>query len=121
MGEPENQNLETLRLWGDGDEVDAVRSVEKRFGVKLDYSGAGDWFTAGDVYAELLRVLPEQTAQAPDTWAAFAEAICDPTGVDPLRVVPETRLIDRTGSWWLSLSVIAAVLLIGAAIVFWPF
>lgn len=98
-----------------------MRNVEKRFGVKLDYGGASHWFTAGDVYADLLKVLPEQAAQAPDTWTAFAEAISDETGVDPLRVAPETRLIDRTGPWRLSMGVIVAVALIGGAIVFWPF
>src|SRR4051812_22514570 len=113
MGETSQQNLESLRLWGDGDELDALRNVEKRFGVKLDYTGAGKWFTVGDVYADLLKALPEEAARTPHTWTAFAEAISDETGVEPLRVAPHTRLIDRTGSRRLSIAVIVALALIG--------
>ena len=53
MSEAPQPSLETLGLWEDGDELDALRTVEKRFGVKLDYSGAGSWFTAGDVSSSI--------------------------------------------------------------------
>jgi hypothetical protein len=95
-------HLETLGLWGDGDELDALRNVEERFGVELDHTGAGTWFTAGDVYADLLKTLPEEAAKKPHTWTGFAEAISQETGVDPLAVTPQTRLIHRTGSRRLS-------------------
>jgi len=121
MSGASQQNLETLALWGDGDEVHALRDVEARFGVKLDYTGRGSWFTVGDIYADLLKALPEPAAHSPDTWPAFAEAISQETGADPLAVVPETRLIDRTGSWRLSVGVIVALALIGCVAAFWPF
>ena len=121
MGEAPAQTLETLRLWGDGDELDALRNVEKRFGVKLDCSGAENWFTAGDVFADLLKALPEHVARTPDTWTAFAEAISEETGVDPLKVAPQTRLIDRTTSPVLSIAVMAGMAIIACVIAFGPF
>ena len=121
MGKASEQYLETLGLWGDGDEIDALDDVEKSFGVKLDYTDAGNWFTAGDVYAALLKALPEDAVQRPDTWKGFAEAISDQTGVDPARVAPETRLIDRSGERRLDRIVLLLLALVAATVVFWPF
>lgn len=121
MDDASPDKLETLGLWGDGDELGALRDVERRFDVKLDYVGAGSWFTVGDVYADLLKVLPQPAVQSPDTWPAFAEAIAEETGVDPLRIAPETRLIDRSSSPWVSLALLAVGVAIGCVIVFWPF
>jgi len=121
MSDAPSENLETLGLWGDGDEIDALRDVERRFGVKLNYTAAGNWFTVGDVYADLLKVLPQPALQSPDTWPAFAEAIAEETGADPLRIAPETRLIDRSSSPWVSVALLAVGVAIGCAIAFWPF
>ena len=116
MGAASEQKLETLGLWGDGDEVEALSNVEERFGVKLDYTGAINWYTAGDVYAELLKVLPEDVAYTPGTWTAFAEAISAETGVDPLRLGADTRLIDRSGERRLSRAILIVIALVAIAI-----
>ena len=110
--------METLGLWGDGDEIGALRDVERRFGVALDYTRAGDWFTAGDVFSELLKVLPESAAASTDTWRAFAEAISDQTGVNPLRVAPDTRLIDKPRRSR-SLAIWIVAVAVGTAIALW--
>ena len=118
--EEAHDHLPSLKLWGDGDELGALQDVEERFGVKLDYSGGDEWWTVGDVYADLLKVLPKGVTEDPHTWAAFAQAISQETGVDPLKVAPETLLIDRSGSPWLSMFVVAAIL-VGLAAAFSSF
>lgn len=85
----------SLGLGCDGDEIQAIGEVERRFGVKLDYSDASQWTTAGDVFAALQRALPSDQAEAVEIWPAFAEAICDETAVDPLKVTPETQLLGK--------------------------
>jgi hypothetical protein len=57
--------LESLGLVGDGDEVDAVRDVERCFDVVLDYGHAGEWRTVGDVHAALASVLPPERRCTP--------------------------------------------------------
>jgi hypothetical protein len=119
MNEPPLEPLETLGLWGDGDELQALRDVEKRFGVKLDYRGAGEWRTVGDVFAALLEVLPGSREKSPETWNVFAEAIAQETGADSHKITPETRLIDRKGSPLLSVLVLLVGALTIGAIVLW--
>lgn len=92
---------------GDGDEIAAISEVERHFGVRLDYSDAPDWVTAGDVFAALRRELPPERAASADTWREFAEAISGETGVDPLRIDVETRLLG-TGRFDRRLSLIVA-------------
>ena len=41
-------------------EVAAIQGVERRFGVKLDYSHARDWVTVGDVFSLLREELPAE-------------------------------------------------------------
>ena len=96
------QNLppHSLGLGGDGDEIDAVREVERRFGVQLDYSDAHTWSTAGDVFTALRRALPAEQANAPQTWSTFADAISAETGVDPTKVEPRTLLLGTSGFDW---------------------
>ncbi len=85
--------VKSLGLGGDGDEVDAIQGVEAAFGVRLDYADAATWLTVGDVYASLLRVLKCEFGEQDAVWKRFCEAISSETGVDPLRVTPETKLL----------------------------
>ena len=87
-----------LGLGGDGDEIDAIETVERQFGIRLDKNDAGSWLTVGDVYASLLRALPSGSADAADTWQTFAQAISRETNADPDRVLPETLLLAQTRS-----------------------
>jgi hypothetical protein len=61
--------------------------------VDLDDADASEWWTAGDVFPSLLRALPPERRNADVAWAPFCEAICRETGVDPLKVRPETKLL----------------------------
>jgi hypothetical protein len=85
-----SEPLATLGLVGDGDEVAAVKDVERTFGILLDDSDAKSWRTASDVYDALLRALDHEPIGA---WRRFSRAIAAETGVDPERVIPETLLI----------------------------
>ncbi|HEY3812495.1 MAG TPA: acyl carrier protein [Caulobacteraceae bacterium] len=91
--------LTHLDLAGDGDEIDAIERVEEEFGVTLDKQAASSWRTAGDVYASLLRQLPEDLAQQPTTWLRFRKALCDPTADKPEDVEPETALLGPRIAW----------------------
>jgi len=105
----ENLPPNSLRLWGDGDEIAAIHDVERCFEVQLDYSDAPNWVTAGNVFAALQRALPTEQTQAAGTWSKFAEAISAEAGVDPAAVKPEKLLLGtRRFGWRLSL-VLAAV------------
>lgn len=89
----ENHPPHSLGLGGDGDEIAAIKEVERCFGVRLDYSDAQSWTTAGDVFAALQRELPAERAAAHDKWVRYAGAISSETGVDPSRVRHETLLL----------------------------
>ena len=117
---PENLPPNSLGLWGDGDEIAAIRDVEHRFGVQLDYADARNWVTAGNVFAAVQRALPAEQAEAAEAWSMFAEAISAETGVDPTTVKPETLLLG-TGRfrWRLSLIVAAVAGLVLALILRW--
>jgi hypothetical protein len=85
--------LETIGLGGDGDEVDAIEAVERRFGVVLDTADSANWVTAGDVFSSLLRGLPQDRRDADAAWRPFCEAICEESGADPRKVGPDTLLL----------------------------
>ncbi|MGL4314823.1 MAG: hypothetical protein ACRCSO_12635 [Sphingomonas sp.] len=85
----------SLGLGGDGDEIAAIKEVERSFGVQLDYSDSQSWATVGDVYAALQRALPAKQAAADNTWARYAEAISSETGVDPSLVTHDTLLLGQ--------------------------
>ncbi len=92
--------LDTLGLGGDGDEIAAITEVEQQFGVRLDYSIAREWRTAGDVFSALQNA---RTSESPDTeamWRKFAEAISRETGVDPGRVAACTLLLGKPFPYW---------------------
>ncbi|OYY89196.1 MAG: hypothetical protein B7Y45_13280 [Sphingomonas sp. 28-66-16] len=95
MAFTENHPPRSLGLGGDGDEMAAIAEVERRFGVRLDYSDSQNWTTAGDVFGALRRALPTERAAAHDTWARYAEAIASETGVDPSQVTHETLLLGQ--------------------------
>ncbi len=85
--------LKSLGLGGDGDEVDAIENVERAFGVVLDKRDAPSWVTVGDVYASLIKALVSDLRDREDTWERFVTALSEETGVDALKVGPETKLL----------------------------
>ena len=93
MAAVQNQHLETIGLGGDGDEVDAILEVERRFGVSLDYGDAANWQTTGDVFASLLNALPPDQRDQDDLWTRFTAIMCSETGAEASRVGPNTLLL----------------------------
>lgn len=85
--------LKSLDLGGDGDDVAAIENVEDAFGVTLDISDASHWLTIGDIWASLLKELPQAAAGDPATWQRFCEAMAFETGVDPKAIALETALL----------------------------
>ncbi|HWA50204.1 MAG TPA: hypothetical protein VG742_18180 [Dongiaceae bacterium] len=102
------KQIQSVGLGGDGDEVDAIRNVEAVFRVKLDDSEAPNWFTAGDIYHSLRKVLPADEIEKPDLWDRFAAALAKETGVDPKAIRPESPLLSERG---ISASTVACVLI----------
>ena len=90
---------QSVGLGGDGDEIVAIEEVEREFGVRLDYTNAHEWSTAGDVYAALLRALPAGEADQPGVWDRFAIAICRETGASPANLTLESELLSESGIW----------------------
>ena len=93
MNAEKSQPLETIGLGGDGDQVDAFLALEQHFGVSMDDSDVARWTTAGDVFAALIKALPEHERQREGLWSAFATIMCDETGADASRVGPNTLLL----------------------------
>ena len=89
----------SVGLGGDGDEIEAIDDVERAFGVKLDYSDASQWLTAGDVFNSLRKALPSDERQAADLWERFAKALCGVTGVDPKTIEPASPLLTSSRFW----------------------
>jgi len=112
MPSPVPSPLDTLGLGGDGDEIAAITEVEQEFGVRLDYSSASEWRTAGDVFAALLQALPSGSRDGAHDWDRFVEAVSRETGVYPHRVTPSTLLLGKPIRYlWLfgAIAVLAAV------------
>ena len=107
----------SLGLGGDGDEIAAITEVERRFGVRIDYSGAQHWTTVGDVFAALQQVLTSERAKDCKTWPPFTQAISGETGVDPRQVTAETLLLGKARRDLRIALVIACVLGVAFAIV----
>ena len=95
MASADNLPPRSLGLGGDGDEIAAIKEVERAFGVRLDYSGARNWLTVGHVFAALLQSLPPEQADMSETWSLFAQAISSETGVDPSHVRVDTLLLGQ--------------------------
>jgi hypothetical protein len=104
----------SVGLGGDGDEVAAIRDVERAFGVKLDYADAPSWLTAGDVFRSLRKALPADELSGPDLWNRFAAALCAQTGVDPSGIEQGSPLLSSS-RLWVHVANSSAVTWIGAA------
>ena len=91
--------VQSVGLGGDGDEIAALQEVESEFGVRLDYTDAHNWGSAGDVYAALQKALPPEEADKPDTWDRFAKALCRETGISPSSISPESELLAESRIW----------------------
>ena len=95
----EDRTPQCVGLGGDGDEIEAITDVERAFGVKLDYSNAGRWSTAGDVFEALLASVPASEREQPDLWERFAIALCEITGVNPNAIEPASPLLSQSRLW----------------------
>ena len=89
----------SVGLGGDGDEILAVADVERAFSIKLDYGDAPQWLTAGDLFASVQKVLPEQQRENPEVWERFVVALCGQTGVNPKAIEPNSPLLSQSRFW----------------------
>ena len=85
--------LAHLNLVGDGDEIAAVASVQREFGVTIDTTDAGAWATVGNVFAALLRSIPEYDVRQPSTWRRFCRALAAETDDEPGQIAESTRFL----------------------------
>jgi hypothetical protein len=89
----------SVGLGGDGDEIAAIDDVERAFGIKLDYSDAPQWLTAGDVFDALRKALPADKRDTADLWERFSAAICGVTGVNPKAIERGSPLLSSSRFW----------------------
>ena len=89
----------SVGLGGDGDEIAAIDEVERAFGIKLDYSDAPQWLTAGDVFDSLRKALPADKRDTSDLWERFSAAICGVTGVNPKAIERGSPLLSDSRFW----------------------
>jgi hypothetical protein len=89
----------SVGLGGDGDEIAAIDDVERAFGVKLDYSDASRWLTAGDVFDALRNALPREERDRADLWERFAASLAAETGVNPKMIERGSPLISESRFW----------------------
>ena len=89
----------SVGLGGDGDEIIAIDDVKRAFGVKLDYSDAPNWITAGDLFASLKKSLSDEERSKPDLWERFAAALSGQTGVSPNDIEEESPLLSESRFW----------------------
>ncbi|MBC2670545.1 hypothetical protein ACFOON_10680 [Novosphingobium piscinae] len=88
----------SVGLGGDGDEICAIESVERAFGVKLDKADASKWHTAGDVFASLRQALPNEVRDH-DLWPRFTEVLTEQTGVAPEAIEMASPLLSQSRLW----------------------
>jgi hypothetical protein len=88
--------LHDLGLWGDLDEIDAIRDGFEALGLKPIWDDAESWVTVGDVWKSISRVAPEATSTGA-AWDQFRRGISSQTGVDWQRVGENTALLDGRG------------------------
>jgi hypothetical protein len=84
--------LESVGLGGDGDEVLAIENAFARFGIDVPIEDASRWVTVGDVWSTLCRIL-SQAPDQPDAFLRFCSALAYETGVDPMQIDHNSRLL----------------------------
>ena len=89
--------LANLGLWGDLDEVDAVRDGFEAVGLDPPWDDAPHWQTVGDLWNSVGRIAP-QLANSSETWDKFRTGLARQTGVDWTRVSKGTVLLDGRGA-----------------------
>ena len=89
----------SVGLCGDGDEIAAIDDVERAFGIKLDYSDAPQWQTAGAVFDSVQKALPTSDDDTSELWERFAAAICGVNGVDPTTIERGSLLLSHSRLW----------------------
>jgi hypothetical protein len=71
--------VRTLGLGGDGDEVDAIERVERRFAIRFGKDDCERFVTVGDVWCALLDRLRLDEQKATPHWAALVAALGEET------------------------------------------
>ena len=95
--------LTHLGLLGDGDEVAALRHVEKEFGLRIYPGKTEHCFTCGDLFDVVVAAMPPSAPGDATIWERFCRALCLETGDRPDLVRRETILIAPSppSSGWL--------------------
>lgn len=103
---------------GDGDEVAAICDVECEFGVKLDYSDAPNWRTAGDVFLSLTSALAANDRHSEAVWERFVTSLTGQSGVKPELIKPDSPLLLPPSNFWRWVTDISAAIwiLVGACL-----
>jgi hypothetical protein len=79
-------------LWGDGDEVETLKLIEKRLNIRLRDEDAPAIWTVGDLWDRLRASNPKLTDTRRD-WIRFVVALTAFTGLNPRLIGRETALI----------------------------
>jgi hypothetical protein len=110
--------LYNVGLAGDGDEVAAICDVEREFGVKLDYSDASNWRTAGDVFLSLKSALAANNRHSEAVWERFATSLTGQSGVKPGLIAPDSPLLLPPSNFWRRVTDMSVVIwiLVGACL-----
>jgi acyl carrier protein len=81
------------------DSVELVMATEAEFGIAIPDEVAGTLFTVGQLHSFVVSEL-ERVGRSRSPAVVFAELrelICDQTGIDPSRVVPEAHIVKDLG------------------------
>jgi hypothetical protein len=88
--------LQTLGLWGDGDEIWAIEEAFAAVGLDVPVADAPHWITVGNLWDSVCRISPEKSEEA-EHWNRFRQALSQETNVDWTKVERTTLLIDGRG------------------------
>ena len=88
--------LTNLGLWGDLDEVDAIRDAFGAIGLIPPWDDAPTWVAVGDIWKSVRRIAPELT-ESSQAWDAFRQGIARQTGVDWTGISETTAILDGRG------------------------
>lgn len=116
----------TLGLASNSDEFAVIEELESEFGVTIDYAGAPQWHTVGDLFAALRVQFPAGQANDSDIWDRFVNVVAQATDVDAETITPGMPLADEAQAWrglnalsWMLLFLaigMALVVILGAVI-----